>query len=148
MVYRGTIESFNNSTYIRVKNEYDYIDFIFRISANTSKNIKAFGMALSVDDSTGRPKSFSVLLSSYLLSKEEETKYAHKLNFSNTMLADEFSQKCFLEEDYFLENFIQKVEILGRDLSHCGINKKFSENIYQNIVLEEYLNYIKLLERE
>jgi hypothetical protein len=147
MVYRGTIESFNNSTYIRVKNEYDYIDFIFRISANTSKNIKAFGMALSVDDSTGRPKSFSVLLSSYLLSKEEETKYAHKLNFSNTMLADEFSQKCFLEEDYFLENFIQKVEILGRDLSHCGINKKFSENIYQNIVLEEYLNYIKLLER-
>jgi hypothetical protein len=147
MLYRGTIESFNNSTYIRVKNEYDYIDFIFRISANTSKNIKVFGMALSVDDSTGRPKAFRVLLSSYLLSKEEEAKYAHKLNFSNTMLADEFSQKCVLEEDYFMENFIQKIEILGRDLSHCGINEKFSENIYTDIILKEYQNYIKLLER-
>ena len=147
MLYRGTIESFNNSTYIRVKNEYDYIDFIFRISANTSKNIKAFGMALSVDDSTGRPKAFRVLLSSYLLSKDEEAKYAHKLNFSNTMLADEFSQECVLEEDYFMENFIQKIEILGRDCSHCGINEKFSKNIYKDIILKEYQNYIKLLER-
>jgi len=147
MLYSGVIENFNMFTYIYVKNDYDHMNFIFKISANTSKNLKVFGMANSVDDSTGKPKAFKVLLTSYLLSKEEEEKYAHKLNFSNTMLADEFSEKCVLKENYFMENFTQKIATLGRDLEHYGIEKLFSEEIYLDTILKEYKSYMKFLKK-
>jgi hypothetical protein len=147
MLYSGTIESFNMFTYIYVKNNYDHMNFIFKISANTSKSLKVFGIASSVDDSTGKPKAFKVLLTSYLLTQEEKERYAHKLNFSNTMLADEFSKGCILKESYFMENFTQKITTLGQDLEHYGIDKVFSEEIYLDTILKEYKNYMKFLNK-
>ena len=147
MIYTGSVECFNTATYIYVKNDYDHMNFIFKISANTSKNLRVFGMANSIDDSTGKPKAFKVLLTSYLLSKEEEEKYAHKLNFSNTMLADEFSDNCVVKENYFMENFTQKIATLGRDLEHYGIEKLFSEEIYLDTILKEYKSYMKFLKK-
>ncbi|MCK5855230.1 MAG: hypothetical protein KAG56_08405 [Sulfurovaceae bacterium] len=147
MLYTGTIERFNMVTYIYLKSDYDHMNFIFKISANTSKSLRVFGMANTIDDATGKPKAFHVLLTSYLLSKEEEEKYAHKLNFSNIMLADDFSNKCVLKESYFMENFTQKVATLGQDLQHYKIDKSFSEEIYLDTILKEYENYMKFLEK-
>jgi len=147
ILYTGTIENFNNITYINVKNEFDYINFVFKVSANTSNHLKAFGVALSVDDSTGKPKAFMAMLTSFVLTPEEEAKYAHKMNFSNTMLAKDFSQECVIKEDYFMENFVQKLKRLKRDLSHYGINEEFSEDIYMDTILQEYKTYMKFLEK-
>ena len=147
ILYTGTIESFNNMTYINVKNKFDYINFIFKISANTTNSLRAFGKGISVDDSTGRPKAFSALLTSYSLTKEEQDKLTHKLNFSNTMIAEEFSQDCVLKEDYFMENFVQKLDRLGRDINHCSIKKEFSEEIHLYNIFKEYQRYVKFIEK-
>jgi len=147
MSYSGTIERFNTVTYIYLKSDYDYMNCIFKISANTSKRLRVFGMANSIDDTTGKAKAFHVLLTSYLLTKDEEEKYAHKLNFSNVMLADEFSNKCVLKENYFMENFTQKIVTLGKDLQHYGIDKSFTKDIYLDTILKEYENYMKFLEK-
>jgi len=145
ILYIGKVESFNNITYIRCKSEYDYIQFIFKISANTSTNMKIFGVAQSVDDNTGKPKAFMALLTSYILSPEEEERYGHKLNNSNTIFADDFTSDCIIKDDFFLENFAQKVDVLGEDLHHYGIDEIFSKEIYLDIVLKEYQSYIKFL---
>jgi len=145
--YRGKIETFNNMTYIRVKNEYDYMQFIFKISANTSKRVKIFGVAQSVDDMTGRPKAFKSLLTSYKMERTEEEQYAHKLNFSNTLFGEMFKSNPRVKEDFFLENFSEKIETLGVDLHHYGIDKVFSKSIYLDTVLKEYHGYIKLLRK-
>ncbi len=143
--YFGKIESFNNMTYIRVKNEYDHMNFIFKISANTAQNVKIFGVAQSVDDMTGKPKAFVTLLTSYPLEQAEKEKYAHKLNFSNTLFAENFKSNPRIKEDFFLENFAQKIDLLGEDLHHYGIDKHFSKEIYLDTVLKEYQSYIKFL---
>ena len=145
ILYLGKIKNFNNVTYIRCQSEQDYLQFIFKLSANTSANMKNFGVAQSVDDTTGRPKAFIALLTSYLMTPEEEAKYGHKLNFSNRLLADDFSSEALLKEDFFLENFAQKVETLGEDLHHYGIDRCFSKEIYLDTVLKEYQTYIKFL---
>ncbi len=145
--YLGRIESFNNITYIRVKNEYDYMSFVFKISANTAERVKIFGVGQSVDDMTGRPKAFSVLLSSYPLSEEEQELYAHKLNHSNMLFAEEFESSVQRKEEFFLENFAQKIETLGMDLHHYGIKESFSRDLYLDIVLKEYQSYIKFLRK-
>ena len=147
MLYTGTIKRFNTVTYIYLTSDYDHMNFIFKISANTSKSLRVFGMANSIDDATGKAKAFHVLLTSYRLSKDEEEKYAHKLNFSNIMLAEDFSNKCVLKENYFMENFTQKIVTLGKDLQHYGIDKSFSEDIYLDTILKEYENYMKFLEK-
>jgi len=145
ILYYGKIENFNNITYIHCRNEHDYLQFIFKISANTTTNMKNFGVAQSVDDATGRPKAFMALLTSYLMTPEEESRYGHKLNFSNRILADDFSSESLLKEDFFLENFAEKVETLGEDLHHYGIDKYFSKEIYLDTILKEYQTYIKFL---
>ena len=147
ILYNGRIEHFNTVTYIYLQNDYDHMNCIFKISANTSTKLRAFGMANTIDDATGKVKAFQVLLTSYPLTKEEKEKYAYKLNFSNIMLADDFSKKCILKENYFMENFTQKVETLGKDLQHCGIDKSFSQDIYLDTILKEFENYMKFLEK-
>ncbi len=147
ILYSGKMEHFNTVTYIYLKNEYDHMSCIFKISANTSTKLRAFGMANTIDDATGKVKAFQVLLTSYLLTKEEKEKYSYKLNFSNIMLAEDFSKKCILKEDYFMENFTKKIETLGKDLHHCGINKSFSKDIYLDTILKEFENYMKFLEK-
>jgi len=147
ILYSGRIERFNMVTYIYLKSDYDHMNCIFKISANTSKDLRVFGIANTMDDATGKAKAFQMLLTSYPLTKDEEEKYAHKLNLSNIMLAEDFSKKCILKENYFMENFTQKIATLGKDLHHYEIDKSFSEDIYLDTILKEFENYMKFLEK-
>ena len=148
MTYRGDIKHYNNITYITVKNEFDYMHYIFKNSVNVyKKEIKVFGVAQCIDAGCGEPKAFMALLTSEKLTEDEEQKYAHKLNFSNLIVADDFSYNCVVEKDFFLENFTDKISALGRDIHHYDINKNFATNMYFDIVLNEYQSYVQLLEK-
>ena len=148
MTYKGSITTYNNMTYISVKNEFDFMHYIFKNNVNVyRKKLKIFGVAQCVDAPTREPKSYLALLTSNKLTLEEERKFAHKLNFSNLMIADDFSHGCAIERDYFLENFSEKVYALNRDIKHYDIHQEFSKDMYFDIVLKEYRSYIKLLEK-
>jgi hypothetical protein len=122
--------------------------YTFKNSVNVyKKEIKVFGVAQCIDAACGEPKAYMVLLSSEKLSSYEEQRYAHKLNFSNLIIADDFSHNAVLKEECFLENFTEKIDALGRDIVHYDINKSFSKDMYFDIVLNEYKNYVKLLEK-
>jgi len=147
MTYTGEIKHYNNITYISVKNQFDYMNYIFKNSVNIyKKEIKVFGVGQCIDAGCGEPKAYMALLTSEKLTKDEERRYAHKLNFSNLMIADDFSYNCVVEENYFLENFTEKISALGRDINHYNINKSFAKNMYFDIVLNEYQSYVQLLE--
>ena len=148
MTYRGTITNYKNMTYISVHNEFDYMHYIFKNNVNVyRKELKIFGVAQCVDAPTSEPKSFLALLSSTQLTKDEEKNFAHKLNFSNRMIADDFTQGCHLERDFFLENFSEKIYHLERDIQLYTKNETLSEDVYLDIVLKEYSSYIELLEK-
>jgi len=148
MTYKGSITTYNNMTYISVKNEFDFMHYIFKNNVNVyRKKLKVFGVAQCVDAPTREPKSYLALLTSNRLTLEEERKFAHKLNFSNLMIADDFSHGCAIERDYFLENFSEKVYALNRDIKHYNIHQELSKDMYFDIVLKEYRSYIKLLEK-
>jgi len=148
MTYKGEITTFNNMTYISVRNEFDFMHYIFKNNVSVyRKELKIFGVAQCVDAPTREPKSYLALLSSSKLTSDEERKLSHKLNFSNLIIADEFSPGCALERDYFLENFSQKIYDLSRDINHYNINEELSTDMYFDIVLKEYRAYIKLLEK-
>ncbi len=146
--YHGSIIIHSSMCYINVHNDFDYMNYIFKNNVDFYKDeIKVFGVAQAVDAPTREPKAFLTLLTSNKLTKEEECRYSHKLNYSNFMIADDFSDGCTLERDYFLENFSQKIHDLNRDTSHYGINKHFKNDMYFEIVLQEYQSYIELLEQ-
>ena len=148
MTYRGRIEYYNNISYISVVNQFDYMNFIFKNSVQIyKKEIKVFGVAQCIDALCGEPKAYMALLTSEELSAEDEEKYAHKLNHSNRIIADDFTHKYMLKEKCFLENFMEKIDGLARDISHYDIDKSFSKNMYFDIVLNEYKSYVKLLEK-
>jgi hypothetical protein len=148
MIYKGHITNYNNMTYITVKNNFDYMHYLFKNNVHVfRKELNVFGVAQCVDALTREPKSFMALLTSKKLRADEERKFAHKLNFSNLIIADDFSHLCVLEEDYFLENFSQKIDLLDRDITHYNIHEKFSKDMYFDIVLKEYRSYIKLLKK-
>ena len=148
MTYQGTITNYNNMTYISVRNQFDYMHYIFKNNVNVyRKELKIFGVAQCVDAPTREPKSYLALLSSNKLSKEEEKNFAHKLNFSNLMIADDFTHGCHLERDFFLENFSEKIYHLGRDIQLYTNNETLSEDVYFDIVLKEYGSFITLLEK-
>lgn len=148
MTYRGTITNYKNMTYISVHNEFDYMHYIFKNNVNVyRKELKIFGVAQCVDAPTSEPKSFLALLSSTKLTKDEEKNFTHKLNFSNRMIADDFTQGCHLERDFFLENFSDKIYHLARDIQLYTKNETLSEDVYLDIVLKEYSSYIELLEK-
>ena len=146
--YNGSITVHNSMCYITVKNDFDYMHYIFKNNADFYKEeIKVFGVAQAVDALSREPKAFLTLLSSNKLSKEEESRFAHKLNYSNLMIADDFSHGCALERDYFLENFAEKIRDLNRDTHHYAINEQFKDDMYFDIILQEYQSYIGLLEQ-
>lgn len=148
MTYIGDITNYQNMIYIAVKNEFDYMHYIFKNNVNVyRKELNIFGVAQCVDAPTREPKAYLALLTSKKLTLEEERRFAHKLNFSNIMIADDFTHGCFLERDYFLENFSEKIYALSRDIEHYGINKAFAQDMYFDIVVKEYRSYIKLLEK-
>ena len=148
MTYKGTITNYKNMTYISVHNEFDYMHYIFKNNVNVyRKELKVFGVAQCVDAPTSEPKSFLALLSSTKLTKEEEKNFSHKLNFSNRMIADDFTYGCHLEKDFFLENFAEKVYSLERDIQLFTQKNSLDEDVYLDIVLKEYSSYIELLEK-
>jgi len=148
MTYKGTITTYNNMTYISVRNEFDYLHYIFKNNVNVyRKELKIFGVAQCVDAPTREPKSYLALLTSSKLTPDEKKKFVHKLNFSNLMIADDFSHGCQLEKDYFLENFSEKIYQLERDFELYNIKESLSEDFYFDIILKEYGSYIKLLEK-
>lgn len=148
MTYKGKISTYNNMTYITVKNEFDYMHYIFKNNVNVyRKELKVFGVAQCVDAPTREPKSYMALLTSKMLTAEEEKNFSHKLNFSNLMIADDFSHNCRYEKEYFLENFSEKIYELSRDMNHYSSNNNVSKDMYFDIILEEYRSYIKLLEK-
>jgi hypothetical protein len=148
MTYKGEITTYNNMTYISVRNEFDLMHYIFKNNVSVyRKELKVFGVAQCVDAPTREPKSYLALLSSNMLSTDEERKLSHKLNFSNLMIADDFTHGCAVERDFFLENFSQKIYDLNRDINHYNIHEELSNDMYFDIVLKEYRAYIKLLEK-
>jgi hypothetical protein len=148
MMYRGKIISYNNMMYITVQNQFDYLHYIFKNNVNVyRKELKVFGVAQCVDAPTREPKSYMALLTSKLLTDEEERKFSHKLNFSNLMIADDFSYNCRYEKDYFFENFSKKIYELGRDVNQYSLSSSLEKGMYFDIVLEEYLSYINLLKK-
>ena len=148
MTYKGKIVTYNNMTYITVQNQFDYMHYIFKNNVNVyRKELKVFGVAQCVDAPTREPKSYMALLTSKMLTAEEEKNFSHKLNFSNLMIADDFSHNCRYEKEYFLENFSEKVYELSRDINHYSSTNSLSKDMYFDIVLEEYRSYIKLLEK-
>lgn len=148
MTYKGKISTYNNMTYITVQNEFDYMHYIFKNNVNVyRKELKVFGVAQCVDAQTREPKSYMALLTSTMLTLEEEKNFSHKLNFSNLMIADDFSHNCRYEKEYFLENFSDKIYELSRDINHYSKSNRFSKDMYFDIVLEEYRSYITLLEK-
>ena len=145
--YHGTISIHSSMCYVNVSNDFDHMNYIFKNNVDFYKNeIKVFGVAQAVDAVTRKPKAFLTLLTSNKLSQTEESRFSHKLNYSNLMIADDFSDKCVLEADYFLENFLQKIRDLNRDTNHYAINEHFKYDMYFDILLEEYQCYIQLLE--
>ena len=148
MTYRGTIMNYNNMIYISVRNQFDYMHYIFKNNVNVyRKELKIFGVAQCVDAPTREPKAYLALLSSTKLTKEEEKNYSHKLNFSNLLIANEFTYACRQELNFFLENFSEKIYSLERDIKQYTKNDTLSEDVYLDIVLKEYSSYIKLLEK-
>ena len=148
MTYKGEISTYNNMTYISVRNNFDFMHYIFKNNVSVyRKELKVFGVAQCVDAPTREPKSYLALLTSNKLTSEEEKKFAHKLNFSNLMIADDFTHGCALERDFFLENFSEKIDNLNRDISHYNIHEELSNDMYFDIVLKEYRSYIKLLKK-
>ncbi len=146
--YHGTLTMHSSMCYINVINEFDQMSYIFKNNVNFYKNaIKVFGVAQAVDALSREPKAFLTLLTSNKLSQVEEHNLAHKLNYSNLLIADDFSDKCVLKCDYFLENFLQKIRELNRDTQHYAIHEEFKDDMYFDILLQEYQSYIKLLER-
>ncbi|CAA6818472.1 MAG: Unknown protein [uncultured Sulfurovum sp.] len=147
-IYHGSITVHSSMCYINVQNDFDYMNYIFKNNADFyTDEIKVFGVAQAVDALTREPKAFLTLLTSNKLTAEEECRYAHKLNYSNLMIADDFTHGCALERDYFLENFSQKIRDLYRDTNHYAINEHFKNDMYFDIVLQEYQSYIELLEK-
>ena len=148
MTYHGTITNYNNMTYISVRNEFDYMHYIFKNNVNVyRKELKIFGVAQCVDAPTREPKSYLALLTSTKLTKKEERNFAHKLNCSNLLIADDFTYGCHQERDFFLENFSEKVYNLERDIQRYTKNETLSEDVYFDIVLKEYGSFIELLEK-
>jgi hypothetical protein len=122
--------------------------YIFKNNVNVyRKELKVFGVAQCVDAPTREPKSYMALLTSTMLSKDEEKNFSHKLNFSNLMIADDFSYNCQHEKEYFLENFSDKIYELSRDVNKYTQTNGLEKDMYFDIVLEEYRSYIKLLEK-
>ena len=148
MTYKGKIRTYNNMTYITVQNQFDYMHYIFKNNVNVyRKELKVFGVAQCVDAPTREPKSYMALLTSKMLTADEEKRFSHKLNFSNLMIADDFTHNCREEKEYFLENFSEKIYGLSRDINNYSSNNTFSKDMYFDIILEEYRSYITLLEK-
>ena len=146
--YYGILETHNSMIYISVKSNFDRLNYIFKNNVEYyKKELKVFGVAQSVDAPTREPKMNLALLTSSKLTTEEERKFAHKLNFSNLIIADDFETSSVLELNYFLENFSDKIYELNKDITHYGINEIFSKDMYYDIILQEYHSYIKLLEK-
>jgi len=148
ITYNGKITIHSSMCYINVHTDFDHMNFIFKnnVEYYTDK-INVFGVAQSVDGFSRKPKAFLTLLTSKKLTEYEEPRLAHKLNYSNLMIADDFSDGCALERDYFLENFSEKIRDLSRDTHHYDIHQQFEEDMYFDIILQEYKTYIELLEQ-
>jgi len=148
MSYDGNITNYQNMIYISVHNKFDQMHYIFKNHVSIyRKELKVFGVAQCVDALTREPKCYLALLSSSKLTKEEELRFSHKLNFSNLLIADDFSYSCVQEENYFMENFLQKVHDLSRDIEHYNIHEHFSKEMYYDIIIKEFRSYIALLEK-
>ena len=148
MTYHGTLTNYHNMTYISVRNEFDQMHYIFKNHVSVyRKELKVFGVAQCVDARTREPKCYLALLSSSKLTKEEELNFSHKLNHSNLLIADDFTYSCVQEKDYFMENFLQKVRDLSRDIEHYNIHEHFSKEMYYDIVIKEFRSYIALFEK-
>jgi len=146
--YYGKLETHNSMTYISVENSFDQLNYIFKNNVEYyKKELKIFGVSQSVDAPTREPKMNLALLTSSKLTKEEERKFSHKLNFSNLIIADDFETSSLLERNYFLENFSNKLYQLNKDIQNYSKNKLFEKDMYFDIILQEYHSYIKLLEK-
>jgi len=146
--YHGKLETHNSMTYISVENSFDRLNYIFKNNVEYyKKELKVFGVSQSVDAPTREPKMNLALLTSSKLTKEEERKFSHKLNFSNLIIADDFETSSVLERNYFLENFSEKIYQLNKDIQNYSKNKSSEKEMYFDIILQEYHSYIKLLEK-
>ena len=148
MQYEGNIITYKNMIYISAKNSFDYLHYIFKNNVSVyRRELKVFGVGQCVDALTHEPKAYMALLTSVKLTAKEEREFIHKMNYSNRLIADDFTMKYHQERAFFLENFSQKIYDLSHDINIYTSQDNFSKDMYYDIILEEYKSYISLLEK-
>ena len=148
MFYQGEMVEFQSMLYLTVKNEFDYMQFIFENFATVfSQKVRVFGTAQCKDFFTRKPKAYMVLLSSSLLTKEEEQQYQHKLNRSNLLMAQPFTRHTTKNRTFLVENFAKKIRALAQDIEPYKEEQEFYTKLalrtftgYENIVKKLYHN--------
>jgi hypothetical protein len=146
MTYKGEIFEYQNMLYIFVKNHYDHMIYLVENSANIFQNSrKVYGVGQCKDFATRQPKAYMSLFSSSKLTDEEKSKYQHKLNSSNLMIAQNFPRHCILAEDFMLNNFYEKIQTIGQDLfPHYEPTTMLNRN-YNDVLLQEFKILLNVL---
>lgn len=144
MFYQGEMVEFQSMLYLTVKNEFDYMQFIFENFATVlSQEVRVFGTAQCKDIFTRKPKAYMVLLSSSLLTKEEVQPYQHKLNYSNLIMAHPFKRQTVKERAFLVENFTNKIRDLAKDIEPYKEEKDF----YTKLALHTFTGYEKIAKK-
>ena len=144
MFYQGEIVEFEGMLYISVKNEFDYMQFIFEnVATILNQEVRVFGTAQCKDISARKPKAYMVLLSSNLLTKDEEQHYQHKLNYSNLLIAYPFKRQTVKNRTFLVENFTKKIKDLAKDIEP----HKKEQDFYTNLALHTFSAYEKIAKK-
>jgi len=144
MLYQGEMIEFQSTLYITVKNEFDYMQFIFENFATVfNQEVRVFGTAQCKDYITRKPKAYMVLLSSSLLTKEEEQQYQHKLNRSNLLMAQPFTRQTTKNRTFLVENFAKKIRALAQDIEPYKEEQEF----YTKLALRTFTSYEKIVKK-
>ena len=144
MFYQGDMIEFEGMLYISVRNEFDYMQFIFENMATVlNQEVRVFGTAQCKDIFARKPKAYIALLSSSLLSKEEEQHYQHKLNYSNLLIAHPFRRQTLKNKTFLVENFTKKIRDLAKDIEPY----KEKQDFYTKLALNTFTSYEKIAKK-
>jgi len=146
MLYKGEMQEFQGMLYLFLKNEFDHMIYVFENFATVfSQELRVFGTGQCKDYFSRKPKAYMALLSSSILSEQEEQKYAHKLNRSNLLIAKPFSRHNKLTKEYLVENFSHKVEMLNQDLSYYRDSSR--NNLYYELAFQTFTAYERVVKK-
>ena len=114
------------------------LQFIFENFATVfNQEVRIFGTAQCKDIFTRKPKAYMALLSSSLLTKEEEQQYQHKLNRSNLLMAHPFMRHTTKNRTFLVENFAKKIRALANDIAPYKEEQEF----YTKLALRTFTSY-------